>query len=82
MSGDEMQKIAREMNVAETAFIFPPAQEGADFRLRFFTPRQEIPFAGHPTLGASYVLALQNRIRLSEPVTHISPSRWSPPAFP
>jgi trans-2,3-dihydro-3-hydroxyanthranilate isomerase len=50
-----MQALAREMNLSETAFVLPPTQ-GGRARLRIFTPTQEIPFAGHPTLGAAVVL--------------------------
>lgn len=67
----EMQKIAREMNLSETVFILPPTVPGADVRLRFFTPTQEIPFAGHPVLGAVYVLAHLKQILIEEPVTRL-----------
>jgi trans-2,3-dihydro-3-hydroxyanthranilate isomerase len=67
----EMQKIAREMNLSETVFVLPPTISGAEFRLRFFTPTQEIAFAGHPVLGAFYVLAHIGRLVLDEPVTRI-----------
>ncbi len=51
-----MQAIAREMNLSETAFVLP--REGAGHaRLRIFTPEVELPFAGHPVLGAAFVLA-------------------------
>ncbi|MDV2495310.1 MAG: PhzF family phenazine biosynthesis protein [bacterium] len=66
-----MQQIAREMNLSETAFVFPPTAPGADVRVRFFTPEREIPFAGHPTLGTHYLLALEGRYELREPVTRI-----------
>jgi trans-2,3-dihydro-3-hydroxyanthranilate isomerase len=51
-----MQAIAREMNLSETVFVLPP-EEGGHARLRIFTPRVELPFAGHPTLGTAFVLA-------------------------
>ncbi len=51
----EMQRIAKEMNLSETTFIFPPKQ-GGDFHVRIFTPVNELPFAGHPTLGTAHVL--------------------------
>lgn len=60
------QAIAREMNLSETVFVFP-AQAGGQAKLRIFTPRIEIPFAGHPTLGSAFVLAgpmQSNEIRL------------------
>jgi trans-2,3-dihydro-3-hydroxyanthranilate isomerase len=67
----EMQKIAREMNLSETVFVLPPTSPAAQFRLRFFTPTREIAFAGHPVIGAFYVLAHIGRIPLSEPVTRV-----------
>ena len=51
-----LQKVAREMNLSETTFVFPSTQDEADFDVRIFTPTREIPFAGHPTLGTAYVL--------------------------
>ncbi len=48
--------IAREMNLSETTFVYPPENPEADFRIRIFTPSKEIPFAGHPTLGSAHVL--------------------------
>jgi trans-2,3-dihydro-3-hydroxyanthranilate isomerase len=50
-----LQPLAREMNFSETVFVYPPAGEG-DVRLRIFTPTAEMPFAGHPVLGAAFVL--------------------------
>jgi len=52
---EQMQRIARELNVAETIFLLPPEQ-GGDARIRIFTPASELPFAGHPVLGASFVV--------------------------
>jgi trans-2,3-dihydro-3-hydroxyanthranilate isomerase len=51
-----MQALAREMNFSETVFVLPPTSDDADVRLRIFTPGVELPFAGHPTLGAAFVL--------------------------
>ena len=51
-----MQSIAREMNLSETVFIFPATRPDCAARLRIFTPAREIMFAGHPTVGASFVL--------------------------
>lgn len=56
LADETMQSIARELNLSETVFVMPP-QSGGDFRLRIFTPRVELPFAGHPTIGAALVLA-------------------------
>ena len=59
LSGEEMQAIAREMNLSETTFIFPrdPATERErGVRVRIFTVQEELPFAGHPTLGTAFAL--------------------------
>ncbi|MHA6796545.1 PhzF family phenazine biosynthesis protein [Pseudonocardia bannensis] len=52
-----LQSIAAEFHLSETAFPLPPTQPGADYRLRIFTPALELPFAGHPSVGAAWVLA-------------------------
>ena len=52
-----MQAIAREMNLSETTFLLPPASPKADARVRIFTVSEELPFAGHPTLGTAFVVA-------------------------
>ncbi|QDH13278.1 PhzF family phenazine biosynthesis protein [Formicincola oecophyllae] len=51
-----MQAMARWTNLSETTFVLPPRHEQADYRLRIFTPRSELPFAGHPTLGTAHAL--------------------------
>lgn len=51
-----MQSLAKEMNISETTFVAAPKKEGQLASLRIFTPRTELPFAGHPTLGTAYVL--------------------------
>ncbi len=71
LTDDELQQIAREMNLSETVFVFPPTDPAAVARLRIFTPTQEIPFAGHPVLGTFYVLAQIGRISTQEPVTTV-----------
>ena len=71
LSDDEMQKIAREMNLSETAFVLPPTDSNADVRVRFFTPAAELPFAGHPTIGTHVVLANLGRYEITGPVTRI-----------
>jgi trans-2,3-dihydro-3-hydroxyanthranilate isomerase len=55
-----MQRIAREFNLSETVFVLPPYDERHRARLRIFTPGRELPFAGHPTVGAAVLLALQS----------------------
>ena len=51
-----MQKIAKELNLSETTFVFPPADAAHAARVRIFTPAKEMPFAGHPTIGTAFVL--------------------------
>lgn len=51
-----MQAIARWTNLSETTFVLPPTTPEADYRLRIFTPRSELPFAGHPTLGSAHAV--------------------------
>src|SRR6186713_2487413 len=51
-----LQPLAREMNLSETVFVYPPQGEG-HVRIRIFTPFVELPFAGHPVLGSAFVLA-------------------------
>jgi trans-2,3-dihydro-3-hydroxyanthranilate isomerase len=51
-----MQALAKEMSFSETVFVLPPETDGADVRIRIFTPTAELPFAGHPTLGSAFVL--------------------------
>jgi trans-2,3-dihydro-3-hydroxyanthranilate isomerase len=56
LSTSEMQKIAREMNFSETTFILSEKKRDGGFDVRIFTPKTELPFAGHPTLGTAYVI--------------------------
>ena len=57
LSDAEMQQIAAWTNLSETTFVLPPADPGqADYRLRIFTPKQELPFAGHPTIGSAHAV--------------------------
>ncbi|WP_297110754.1 PhzF family phenazine biosynthesis protein [uncultured Devosia sp.] len=68
---NEMQAIAREFNLSETVFICKPQNERNSAALRIFTPFQELPFAGHPTVGAAVTLGLNSRasaIRMEEKV--------------
>jgi trans-2,3-dihydro-3-hydroxyanthranilate isomerase len=68
---ESLQQIAREFNLSETVFIYPPSDATHTRRLRIFTPAAEIPFAGHPTVGAAFVLAILGEIELVEPETHV-----------
>ena len=57
LTGETMQAIAKEMNFSETTFILPPEKVGTDIRMRIFTPADELPMAGHPTVGSTFALA-------------------------
>lgn len=57
LTGVQMQALANEFNLSETVFVLPPTAPGADYRARIFTPARELPFAGHPSVGAAWVLA-------------------------
>ncbi|ODT79335.1 MAG: hypothetical protein ABS76_21050 [Pelagibacterium sp. SCN 64-44] len=68
---DEMQAIAKEFNLSETVFLCKPQNERSAAAVRIFTPYQELPFAGHPTVGAAVVLGLQSKataLRIEEKV--------------
>ncbi|KKB79935.1 hypothetical protein VW35_05545 [Devosia soli] len=68
---NEMQAIAREFNLSETVFLTRPKNERNSAGVRIFTPYQELPFAGHPTVGAAVVLGLQGErtaLRMEEKV--------------
>ena len=56
MTADLMQKVALEMNLSETVFLLPPALPDCVAKLRIFTPGKEMKFAGHPTIGGSFIL--------------------------
>jgi PhzF family phenazine biosynthesis protein len=62
----EMQQFARWTNLSETTFLLPPANPAADYRVRFFTPTEELPFAGHPTLGSAYAWLIHGGTPRSE----------------
>lgn len=93
---DQMQAIASEFNLSETVFVNRPQAERHTAAVRIFTPRLELPFAGHPTVGAAVALGLQARstaIRLEEKVgvitcvierieKHIGQARFALPKLP
>ena len=56
LSDAGMQAFANWTNLSETTFVLPPSDPGADYRLRIFTPKDELPFAGHPTLGTAHAV--------------------------
>ena len=72
LSDRQMQQLALELNLSETTFVLPLETPGADFRVRIFTPKAELPFAGHPLVGTHWVLAHLGRVALVEPVTEVT----------
>lgn len=58
LGGEILQRLARELNLSETVYVLAPEQ-GADARIRIFTPAAELPFAGHPVLGTAIVLGIE-----------------------
>jgi trans-2,3-dihydro-3-hydroxyanthranilate isomerase len=60
--GDVMQRIAKEMNISETTFVLAPEHPTNAARVRIFTPGNELPFAGHPTIGTAWVLFNEGRV--------------------
>jgi trans-2,3-dihydro-3-hydroxyanthranilate isomerase len=57
LSTERMQRMAREMNFSESTFVLPAEMPGTDVRIRIFTPGNEMPMAGHPTIGTTFALA-------------------------
>ncbi|MGA8445228.1 MAG: PhzF family phenazine biosynthesis protein [Roseiarcus sp.] len=62
LSDAQMQAIANEFNLAETTFVLPPSDSANTARVRIFTPRAEMPFAGHPNVGTAFVLARHDSV--------------------
>jgi trans-2,3-dihydro-3-hydroxyanthranilate isomerase len=74
LSSAEMQRLAREMKLAETVYLLPPESDG-DVALRIFTPAEELPFAGHPILGAAFVVGTAtgaDSLVIEAPAGHIA----------
>src|SRR6516165_2693178 len=62
LASEQMQRIAAEFNLAETTFVLPPKAADHTAHVRIFTPRAEMPFAGHPNVGTAFVLARQGAV--------------------
>jgi trans-2,3-dihydro-3-hydroxyanthranilate isomerase len=83
-SNEEMQQAAREMNFSETTFILSDKQQSGGYNVRIFTPGEEVPFAGHPTLGTAYIIrekilsSKQSQVNLNLKVGQIPVSFESP----
>jgi trans-2,3-dihydro-3-hydroxyanthranilate isomerase len=71
LSNDQMQAIAREMNLAETVFVQKPTDERALARLRIFTTQQELKLAGHPVVGTWFLLAELGVVPAQEGGVHV-----------
>jgi trans-2,3-dihydro-3-hydroxyanthranilate isomerase len=69
LSDVDMQSIAAEMNYSETTFVLSDEEQNGGYDVRIFTPKEEVPFAGHPTLGTAYII--QHEI-LDEPVERVT----------
>jgi trans-2,3-dihydro-3-hydroxyanthranilate isomerase len=67
ISADGMQKIAREFNFPESTFVLP-MNDLDTYRVRIFTPRAELDFAGHPTIGTACALVMTQRVRTADPI--------------
>ena len=67
LTTEEMQTITREMNFSECTFIFPAETPGTDVRMRIFTPGDELPMAGHPTIGSTFALVTERVIKPGQP---------------
>jgi trans-2,3-dihydro-3-hydroxyanthranilate isomerase len=65
LSGEQMQQITREFNFSETTFILSRRQANGGYDVRIFTPGEEVPFAGHPTVGTAWVI--RNLLALDKP---------------
>ncbi len=70
LDDETMLAVAREMSVAETAFV--QSSEGTDFKVRFFTPAEEIPLAGHPAIATAFALVESGRLALQRDLTLIT----------
>jgi trans-2,3-dihydro-3-hydroxyanthranilate isomerase len=62
ISGEMMQTLAKELNLSEATFVLPPVNPANSYKLRIFTPGKELPMAGHPTVGTTFILARENMI--------------------
>jgi trans-2,3-dihydro-3-hydroxyanthranilate isomerase len=67
LSTETMQAIAKEMNFSETTFMLPPEEARTNVRMRIFTPGEELPMAGHPTIGSTFALARSGVIESGRP---------------
>jgi len=71
LTEEQMQKIAKEMNLSETAFVLKPHETTADFKIRFFTPKVEVPICGHATIATYHCLVDEGKVQLKTPKTTV-----------
>ncbi|HTF35379.1 MAG TPA: PhzF family phenazine biosynthesis protein [Myxococcota bacterium] len=75
-----MQRFAAELNLSEATFVMPSTRRDCDYRVRIFTPRSEIPMAGHPTIGTAFVLGHGDRVVFEEGVGPVLVERATSPS--
>ncbi|MGO9451652.1 MAG: PhzF family phenazine biosynthesis protein [Candidatus Binataceae bacterium] len=66
LTAAQMQSLSHEMNFSESTFVIPPARRADPVRVRIFTPRREIPMAGHPTVGTAWVMATRGEVPIGD----------------
>ena len=71
LTTDQMQCVARELNLSETVFVLEPEDPENTCRLRIFTPQVELPFAGHPTLGTAHILAAIGEVPVEDDLAEV-----------
>jgi Phenazine biosynthesis-like protein len=71
LTDTQMQTIAREFNISETTFVFPPKDPDQTAFVRIFTPARELPFAGHPMIGTAVVLAQRHKMQTGAPLSRM-----------
>src|SRR5438105_4285102 len=72
LTTEDMQRLAREMNLSETTFVTEPTIAGADYKVKIFTPQIELPFAGHPVIGTQWLLAHIGKTKLTSPTVKVN----------
>lgn len=71
LSTDQMQRLAREFNLSETVFVLPAKDPTHTREIRIFVPTEEVPFAGHPTIGTAIILSSIGEVAVDGPMTGI-----------
>jgi trans-2,3-dihydro-3-hydroxyanthranilate isomerase len=71
ISGELMQTLVKELNLSEATFVLPPKNPANNYHIRIFTPGRELPLAGHPTVGTTFVLAREHMVEKTGAITNI-----------